>query len=256
VFGVFLYSLTAAVHYLLQARDASRRAQERAYEMTLLARDAELAALRTQLDPHFLFNSLNTISSLTATDPALARTMCLRLAEFLRRSLEVGRLASQPLAEELALADAYLAVERARFGSRLQFVREVVSPEAEAVPIPPLLLQPLVENAVRHGLAHLLGPGEIAVRARLQGEYLHLDVENDCDPERPRRRGAGIGLANVARRLEVAYDGAASATIDDRGESFRVELLLPAAGPGGEDAASVGRPKSSSRRERGRGEET
>lgn len=232
-FGFLLYLLAVALHILFLAFAESRAAEARALELKVLAREAELAALRAQIDPHFLFNSLNSISALCGSDPGGAREMSLALADFLRASLKASRRETIPLAEELALSAAYLAVEKIRFGPRLT-VAEEVDPEAGALPVPPLLLQPLVENAVRHGVARLVDGGTVTLEARLGGERLRLAVDNPRDPSEPRRRqGEGIGLANVRRRLRLLYGGAARMSIGEEGERFRVELELPVAGAAG-----------------------
>lgn len=220
--------VAAASHYVYLALLASEQAERSAFELRLFAQEAELRALRAQLDPHFLFNSLNSISALIAAEPAKARRMCGHLAEFLRQSLRKGALGTIPLGEELSLAESYLAVEQIRFGARLK-VRLAVEPGARELELPPLLLQPLVENAVRHGIAHLLEGGELALAARREGGRLHLTLRNDCDPERPRGAGTGLGLANVRGRLAAIFGDEAQMTVSDRGPSFEVELTLPIA---------------------------
>lgn len=228
--GVPLYLVAVAVHYLILAFEASREAEARALAAQVEAREAELRALRAQLDPHFLFNSLNAVAALAGSDPAGARKMAILLAEFLRGSLRLSARASVPLAEELAHASAYLAVERARFGERLA-VEEEVEEAALGCLVPALILQPLVENAVRHGVAQLLDGGVVRLAARRAGGLLHLAVENPCDPDqRPSRRGSGesVGLANVAARLATRYGEAARLEVRAAEGRFRVELVLPA----------------------------
>src|SRR5262249_38358585 len=155
--------------YAALAAAASREAERRDAESRTLAREAELQALRMQLNPHFLFNSLHSIAALATLDGARAREMCVRLADFLRSSLRLGSKESIPLREELALAKNYLDVERVRFGERLQ-VHEEIEPACEDCGVPALLLQPLVENAVKHGIAGLVEGGCIRVAAqRLNG---------------------------------------------------------------------------------------
>ena len=154
VVGALLYWLAAACHYLLVAFQTSRDAETRAFEQTLLAREAELRALRAQIDPHFIFNSLHSISALTTTDAAAARKMCLLLADFLRDTLRLGSSSRISFADEWSLAERFLAIEQVRLGSRLHVARES-DPQAAGCPVPPLLLQPLVENAVIHGMAQL-----------------------------------------------------------------------------------------------------
>ncbi|HSL23591.1 MAG TPA: histidine kinase [Vicinamibacterales bacterium] len=224
--GVLLYLLASAVHYALLAADASRQAERRALEMQVYAREAELRALRAQIDPHFLFNSLHSISALTGSDPAGARRMALLLGDFLRDSLRVGGQERIPLGEELRLLRQFLDIEHVRFGDRLR-VEWRVAEDTHRCELPPLLLQPLVENAVRHGIAHLVEGGEIRISAERRGGRLHLAVENPCDPDRPQRRGAGVGLDNVRRRLETAFGAAASARASERDGGFTVDLVMP-----------------------------
>ncbi|MFI5165140.1 MAG: sensor histidine kinase [Thermoanaerobaculales bacterium] len=225
--GVLLYALAAALHYLLMAFEEARRAQTQALELEVLAREAELRALRAQIDPHFLFNSLNSISALIGSDPRSAREMCLRLADFLRESLRVGSATSIPLAEEVALAERYLAIEQARFGSRLR-TEWAIAPEVQGCQVPPLLLQPLVENAVRHGIACSVTGGCVRVMARRSGEMVRVEVENPADTEVPAAAGAGLGLANVRSRLAATFGSAAALEVRQADGVFCVALAFPA----------------------------
>lgn len=225
--GVPLYLLAAALHYLILALEKSQEAERRELEARLRTREAELRALKAQIDPHFLFNALNTVSALIGSDPAAARRMTILLAEFLRRSLRLGSREEIPLGEELAHASSYLAVERARFGDRLR-IEEHVDEACLRCRVPSLILQPLVENAVRHGIAQLLEGGAIRIEARRSEGLLHLAVENPCDPDHRPPRGEGVGLANVAARLRALHGRqAGTAAVAEEG-SFRVELRLPA----------------------------
>jgi hypothetical protein len=227
--GVLLYLLAAAVHYLLMAFEASRAAEARALESRVLAREAELRALRAQINPHFLFNSLNSISARIGSNPPAARHMCISLADFFRGSLQAGAREAVTLGEELALAERYLEIEEARYGERLRLRREV-DPDALQLTVPPLILQPLVENAVGHGIAHLLEGGEIRLTVEQRPEAVVIAVHNPRDPDAPPSRGAGIGQNNVRNRLERRYgDGAwlaVSATVD----AYRAEVHIPREG--------------------------
>jgi signal transduction histidine kinase len=225
--GLLLFLLASALHYVLLGYQASREAERRALEFQLLSRDAELKTLRAQIHPHFLFNALNSISALTTRDPAAARRVCVMLGDFLRRSLTLGAAESVPLAEELALAEALLNVEGVRFGQRLRATFDV-DEAARACPVPPLILQPLVENAVTHGIAGLIEGGTVAISARRRADRLELRVENPRDPDHARRAGTGVGLENVRRRLAALYADDADVTVDAAPESFRVTLRLPA----------------------------
>jgi two-component system, LytTR family, sensor histidine kinase AlgZ len=224
--GALLYWLAAAGHYLFLAFLASRDAETRAFAQTLLARDAELKALRAQIDPHFIFNSLHSISALTTADAASARRMCLLLADFLRDTLRIGSNTRISLADEWSLAERFLAIEQVRLGARLQ-VTEHVDPEAAHCLIPPLLLQPLVENAVAHGISQLVEGGIIQMTARLTGSTLTVVVENPCDPDRLRTRGVGLGLELLRKRLTTEFGSYDAIQVEERAGRFRVEVRIP-----------------------------
>jgi LytS/YehU family sensor histidine kinase len=224
-FGFLLYLLAMAVSYLAAAFAVSRDAERRGLELQVLAREAELRALRAQIDPHFLFNSLQSISALTTADPPAARRMCLLLADFLRDTLALGSRDRIPLSSELTLVRRFLAVEQVRFGDRLQV--DISAADAEACEVLPLLLQPLVENAVTHGVAHLVEGGTVRIRAERRVASLVVTVDNPCDADRPAGRGTGLGLRNVRERLENAYGKAALIQAEEAGGRFVVRLEMP-----------------------------
>jgi hypothetical protein len=225
-FGFLLYLLAFAVSVLGRTFEAARDAERRGLELQVLAREAELRALRSQLDPHFLFNSLQSISALTTTDPPGARRMCLLLADFLRDTLTLGVKPRIPVRSELSLAQRYLEIEQVRFGDRLRV--DIDAGEAGDCLVPPLILQPVVENAVTHGVAHVLEGGVVRIHAAASATRLVLLVENPVDPDRPRGKGTGLGLSNVRERLRSAY-GAMEARLDASAAdgAFRARLELP-----------------------------
>jgi two-component system, LytTR family, sensor histidine kinase AlgZ len=225
--GFLLYSLAIASHYVILEIEQSRAAQARVLETSIQARDAELKALKAQINPHFLFNSLNSISALTSIDADRARDMCILLADFLRLTLGLGEKALVPLREELELLQRFLAIEKLRFGERLH-VDAQVEAQAEACLMPPLLLQPLVENAIVHGIAHLPAGGRIRISAACDGGRLHLSIENSVDPDAPLSRKGGLGLTNVRQRLETRYGKEATLRTVAEEELFRVNISLPA----------------------------
>jgi two-component system, LytTR family, sensor histidine kinase AlgZ len=224
--GLLLYLLAVASHYVILSLEASSEAEARALESNVLARDAELKALKAQVNPHFLFNSLNSISALTSIDPGKAREMCILLAEFLRMTLGMGEKASIPLSEEMALLERFLAIEKVRFGARLR-VDENIQEESKHLLILPLLLQPLVENAVVHGIANLPGGGSILLASQSHDGVLSVTVENTFDPESTSTPRGGMGLANVRRRLEGRYGERASMQVTTDANRFRVRLAIP-----------------------------
>jgi two-component system, LytTR family, sensor histidine kinase AlgZ len=224
-FGFLLYLLAMAVSYLAAAFEVSRDAERRGLELQVLAREAELRALRAQIDPHFLFNSLQSISALTTADPAAARRMCLLLADFLRDTLALGARGRIAVARELALAQRFLSIEQVRFGDRLTI--DIDAGNAAAAEVPPLLVQPLVENAVTHGIAHLLEGGVVRIRAQRKVASLVLTVDNPCDADRPSGRGTGLGLRNVRARLESAYGTDAFLHTEEKDGRFVARIELP-----------------------------
>ena len=227
--AVLMFLLALAVTYLGLAFEEAREAERRQFELEAHARNAELRALRAQLDPHFLYNCLNSIAALTSADSGGARRMCLLLAEFLRSTLHVGPLARIPLGDELALADRFLAIEQVRFGDRLQ-VRRQIDQSSLAARVPPLFLQPLVENAVRHGIAERPEGGRIAVAARVDSSHLQLSVSDDGRGD-SHRRGSGFGLESVRRRLGALYGDGAAVLADRTDTGFAVTVAIPARRP-------------------------
>jgi two-component system, LytTR family, sensor histidine kinase AlgZ len=224
--GVFFYLLGVAFQYALIERKSSREAVARAAESEVRARDAELSALKAQINPHFLYNSLNSISALTSIDPGRAREMCVLLADFLRATLGVGEKRAITLREELALLEKYFSIEKIRFGERLT-LQENIQEDAKACLLPPLLLQPLVENAVVHGIAQMPEGGWIRLSAVRNKDILAVTVENSWDPEAHSTRRNGVGLKNVQRRMETSFGKDAHLQANAEDDVFRVTLALP-----------------------------
>jgi hypothetical protein len=226
--GVALYGLSVARHYLLLSLESSKEAETRAQEALTLARESELKALKAQINPHFLFNSLNSISALATVDGARARDMCIKLSDFLRTTLKLGEKRSIALADELALAKAYLEVEQVRFGARLRVQIDAADGCGRCV-VPSLVLQPLVENAVKHGIAGLVDGGTIRIGVRCNDGRLQVKIENEFDPESPASSRHGLGLRNVRDRLRAIYENTARVDTAATGDRFVAELELPCA---------------------------
>ncbi|MGH9393280.1 MAG: sensor histidine kinase [Terriglobales bacterium] len=231
--GGLLFLLAAAGYYLAIAAERAGEADRRALAARNLAREAELRALKAQINPHFLFNSLNSISALTSTDPGRAREMCVLLGDFLRRTLALGGRDERALiavGDELALVNAFIAVEQIRFGDRLKFDIHVED-GARHLLLPPLLLQPLVENAVVHGIAPRLQGGCIGFEAWREAGQLRLRITNPVDEDAGARGAAGLGLANVRGRLQALFGAAASLQIVRGPADFTITLSLPEVAP-------------------------
>ena len=224
--GLLLYLLSVAIHYLFAAAEASRVAERRALEAEVAAREAELTALKAQLNPHFLFNSLNSVASLAGSDPARARAMCIELADYLRGTLDERGARLQPLTRELQQVRRFLNVETVRYGDRLRVV-ESVEERCLGDAVPPFILQPLVENALKHGIAGLVEGGEVRIGAARRGGRLTLWVENPVDADSRPRPGAGVGLANVRERLAKVFGDEARLRHGPEGDSYRAEVTVP-----------------------------
>jgi two-component system sensor histidine kinase AlgZ len=224
--GVLLYLLSVALHYVLLSMEFSKEAETREQEALMLARESELKALKAQINPHFLFNSLNSISALATVDGQRARDMCIKLSDFLRTTLKLGEKQRITLADELALAKAYLEVEQVRFGARLRVEFDADS-DCDHCVVPSLVLQPLVENAVKHGIAGLVEGGTIRLVARCQDGYLRLKIENQFDPDSPASSRHGLGLRNVRDRLRAIYENTARVDTTATADRFVVEMELP-----------------------------
>ncbi|MGH7528056.1 MAG: sensor histidine kinase [Gemmatimonadales bacterium] len=203
----------SALYLGLKHRQDLVAERERSLQATASAREAQLEMLRYQLQPHFLFNALNSLRALIDEDPARARKMVTELSGFLRYSLIPAGATEVPLVEELASIRRYLAIEQVRFESRLQ-VRFEVAADAEATRVPTFLLHPLAENAVKYGVRTSPGPMSLVVAARVEDQRLVIEIANTgrwlgdgSDRQEPMEGGAGVGLANVRQRLERLYPG-------------------------------------------------
>jgi len=197
-----IHGTEMALGFYRQLKEKERQEEQ----LRALATQAELTALKAQINPHFLFNTLNTIAQLIHTDSAQAEAMVERLAEMFRYVLSGTERGPVPLQEELAFLEGYLEIERARFGDRLRITREVAA-EALDVPVPSLLLQPLVENAIRHGRGDD-GSIDLTIRVQSQGDEVVVAIADHgpgMPPHRKVDKGPGHGLRNVNERLRRTY---------------------------------------------------
>lgn len=224
--GALGYLLAIAAYQTINSFETSAASSRRALESDVAQREAELRALRAQIDPHFLFNSLNSIAGLITGAPDQAREMCQLLGDFLRQSMQVTATSRIPLSREVLLIEQYLRIEQVRFGTRLA-TRITVGAGTADVEVPALLLQPLVENAVRHGVGTRLEGGTIEIETRRAGGTIVIAVTNPRDPD-ARRGGTGQGLDIVRRRLAATFGGLGTLTVSPAPESFRVSVTLPA----------------------------
>ncbi len=222
----FYFSWTSA--YLALSYSVTVQEQERhAAELAVKAQEAQVRALRYQINPHFLFNTLNAIAALVRDGHPKAEEMVVQLSDFFRRSLAINPMEDVTLAQEADLQRLYLEIERTRFPERLRFDMALDAGTADAR-VPALLLQPLVENAVKHGVARSEAATCIRIRARLDGPVLEIVVENDAQASGPPARGEEVGLRNVADRLRSRFGDEASLATGDIAEGgFRNMLRIP-----------------------------
>ena len=226
------------------------RVERQLEEQGRLLLEARLDALQRQINPHFLFNTLNSITSLIRLKPDLAREMIGKLANILRVLLK-DRDAFVPLREELSFIDDYLAIEVVRFGEKLRVVKEIADDTLDVV-VPSMLLQPLIENSIKHGLEPRINGGTVTLRSRIMGSRLVLEVEDDglgIPPERLstegplntlRRPGLGVGMRNVRERMQVLYGGLATVEMNGRpGRGTQVMLSMPILDRGAEEWAKA-----------------
>ena len=211
-----LFIVWAVLYLTITALRDQRSAALRQSELARALQFAELRLLKSQLNPHFLFNSLNSVRALIADDPAGAQKAVTQLARTLRYTLTAGREELVTLARELEIVEDYLALESLRFGERLRIERDL-APEAMAVRVPVMLLQTVVENAIKHGIAELPAGGNLRIVAALRSGTLHIDVEN-TRPEKTasvvRSEGEGVGLDNAAERLRLLFGAQANLDLD------------------------------------------
>jgi two-component system LytT family sensor kinase len=208
----------------------SHRNEKQLELQQLRLNEARLAALSSQINPHFLFNTLNSVASLVRSDPEQARQVIYKLSKILRRLLRQQENLTT-LREEMGFIEDYLAIEMVRFGDKLQFIAEI-EPQSLDLPVPSMLLQPIVENSIRHGLSAKIGPGKIHVRARIQNDRLHILIEDNGvgipEGKLERLYESGIGISNVNERLKVLYGEKYRMWIESRlGEGTTTGIELP-----------------------------
>jgi len=225
--GMLLLAFVTLMHVLWYTLQQHREDDKRKSELEQLAREAELYHLKEQLHPHFLFNSLNSINALIGSKPEAARSMIQELSDFLRGTLKHDHKQWRSLKDELQHLELYLGIEKVRFGHRLQTVVQCEE-GLEETRIPAMLLQPVVENAIKFGLYDTTQPVLISINARMAGTQLVIDVTNPFDPETvSRKKGTGFGLRSVERRLHLLFAQTGLLTTQEHDNFFTTTLKIP-----------------------------
>lgn len=227
-FTMYWVSLTLVtlIAIVVSKLEQQEKIQEREIMMQELSKEAELTQLRQQLQPHFLFNSLNSINALVVSQPERAREMVQQLADFLRGTIRKDHQKWLTIEEELSYLKLYLDIEKVRFGHRLQVDFEMED-LVKSMKIPQLLIQPLLENSIKHGLYGTTEDVRILLRASRQNNYLQVEIENPFDPEHASPKGAGFGLSSVERRLFLLFGRKDLLITGAKGALFRVSIKIP-----------------------------
>jgi two-component system LytT family sensor kinase len=224
--GALIYLVLVLIYYLVSNSQKLQERLQQEERLRGMVRDAELNMLKSQINPHFLFNSLNSIASLTMSNPDEAREMIIRLSDFLRYSLKHRENEYVPLREELGRMKDYLAIEKVRFGEKLQY-EFIIRGECEAFLVPTMIFQPLFENAIRHSVYESVDPVTIRFSCIQEQESMKAVITNDYDPGVPSRKGTGVGLQNVRQRITLAYKGMGSVEWTAQDSVFTVTILFP-----------------------------
>jgi len=204
VLGIFFYLFFILFYYMILYYEDLQDKLKIEGELQTLVKEAELNALKSQINPHFLFNSLNSISSLTITNPEKAQEMVIKLSDFLRYSLSHDRNEKASLQEEFENLKRYLDIEKVRFGKRLNFVSKVPE-DCIKFEIPNMILQPLIENSIKHGVYNSTEEVLVVLSCREENGFVVIEIENDYDPDAVKKAGQGIGLSNIRKRMQLIY---------------------------------------------------
>lgn len=226
IFGGMVYLVLVLIYYLASSNQKLLERAQQEERLRNLVRDSELNMLKSQINPHFLFNSLNSISSLTMSNPGEARDMIIRLSDFLRYSLKHRENEYVPLKEELGRMKDYLAIEKIRFGEKLQYEFKIDATCGE-FPVPTMIFQPLFENAIRHSVYESVDPVTLRFECKTENEFMKTVISNDYDPGAPTRKGTGVGLQNVRQRIELAYQDKGFVKWSGVEGIFTVTILFP-----------------------------
>lgn len=228
---VLQFEIVVLIHYLFFAMEKTRDLEKAALQQKLLISQAELQTLKATVHPHFLFNSLNTLSNIALSAPEQAHRFCLLIAEFLRYSVAYSKKSSATLSEELEHIQNYLGIERERFGDRLQTEFNIEEGTREQL-VPPLILFPVVENAIKHGVDSCIEGGLVSVATRQNAGMLIIEITNPVDELGRKLKGTGHGLASVQQRLKNSYGETALLKTSRQEGQFTAQIYLPVDQPG------------------------
>lgn len=224
--GFLFYSLFVSFYYMIIYYTGFHEREIKEAELKSLVTEAELKSLKFQINPHFIFNSLNSMSALTELDPAKAKKMILKLADFLRYILKTNELEKNKLSEELKNIGLYLDIERIRFEDKFEYIEET-DKGCSNVEIPSMILQPLFENAIKHAVYETLDKVTLKLVCKIQNGFLKIVVQNNFDVAGITKKGAGVGLKNIEERLKLIYHQNNLLEVKKERDIFKVTLYIP-----------------------------
>ncbi|HEY0894706.1 MAG TPA: histidine kinase, partial [Cellvibrio sp.] len=226
VVALLLYLVSLLAHDVFIAFENIRSAEHRQVASQLQAREAELQMLRSQINPHFLFNSLNSISALTSINANAARDMAIELGSFYRKTLALSEKTQIPLGEEVELCQYFLAIEKIRFGEKLH-VSWAIDPATLIAQVPAMFMQPLIENAIKHGICNLSKGGVVQIKSAIEDCWLHIAISNPVDPESHSTIGTATGLKNFKARIHTLYQERARISWYKAHNNFYLDIIIP-----------------------------
>jgi LytS/YehU family sensor histidine kinase len=224
--GILFYSIIISVDYVIIYYTNFQEKVLKEVELKALVKEAEIKTLKYQINPHFIFNSLNSISSLTISNPSQAQEMTIKLSSFLRNTLSKNEKQKSKLGEEINNAKLYLDIEKVRFTDKFEFV-EKIKEECKELEVPSMILQPLFENAIKHGVYESLDKVTIKLLCGMEKEYFKITVENNYDSDSVPRKGEGIGIKNIKNRLKLIYGQENLLTVEKNNNIFKVNIYIP-----------------------------
>ncbi|MBN2348073.1 MAG: histidine kinase [Bacteroidales bacterium] len=224
--GLFFYILIVLIYYLIIYYNNFKEKLVKESELRSLVKESELKSLKSQINPHFLFNSLNSISSLTLISPEKAQEMVIKLSEFLRYSLSNSNEQLTTLEKEVENITRYLDIEKIRFGKRLVVELETTE-DCNRQLLPGLILQPLIENSIKYGVYESTELSTINIHCKCNNTALFIRIVNDYDPEAIIKKGEGIGISNIKKRLKLVYNRDDLISFNKQKNSFEVNIQFP-----------------------------
>jgi two-component system, LytTR family, sensor kinase len=224
--GLLFYFLISSFYYIIIYYTGFQERIIKESELKNLVTAAELKSLKFQINPHFIFNSLNSMSALTTIDPEKAKSMILKLADFLRYTLANNEQQKNKLGEEINNLRLYLDIEKIRFEDKFEFSEEI-NEDCKNIVVPNMILQPLFENAIKHAVYETLDKVNLKLKCRKENNFLKITVENNFDSMSDGKKGAGVGLKNIADRLELIYGQKNLIEVKRTDNTFCVNLFIP-----------------------------